>query len=43
MNSRAAPAFDRLTGGAGNDDFDDGDSASEIVDRTAADAGSNNT
>ena len=32
---------DRITGGAGNDDFDDDDAASEILDRTAADAGSN--
>jgi Ca2+-binding RTX toxin-like protein len=38
-----ASGFDRITGGLGNDDFDDQDAAAEIVDRTAADAGSNNT
>ena len=32
---------DRITGGLGNDDFDDEDAASEILDRNAADAGGN--
>ena len=40
---KGGSGFDLITGGLGNDDFDDEDTAAEIVDRTAADAGSNNT
>jgi Ca2+-binding RTX toxin-like protein len=38
---KGGPGADQIRGGLGNDDFDDEDAASEILDRTAEDAGSN--